>query len=116
MNKDDLMLLQASKMREDDDLLPNVLAIARTYGWRSYHTHDSRRSAGGFPDLVLIRGPRLLVAELKSQSGRYAPGQEEWLMAFATAGVEAYLWRPLDWLDGSIEGVLRHATPRLQAP
>ena len=32
-----------------------VLQIANMYGWLAYHTHDSRRSAPGFPDLVLVR-------------------------------------------------------------
>lgn len=43
----------------------NVVRLAGYYGWRTYHTRDSRGSDPGFPDLVLIRGPELLFAELK---------------------------------------------------
>src|SRR5688572_19177552 len=32
-----------------------VVKYARLMGWTAYHTHDSRRSQAGFPDLVLVR-------------------------------------------------------------
>lgn len=98
-----------------------VLGLARLYGWRAYHTHDSRRSAPGFPDLVLVRPPRLIFAELKTDTGRVKPEQEAWLEALAEVGaavsfavevaqanasayrgallgprVEVYLWRRRD--------------------
>ena len=42
----------------------SVVEVARTLKWRVYHTHDSRRSAAGFPDLVLTRGGhRILLTE-----------------------------------------------------
>ncbi len=34
-----------------------VVELARLSGWLTYHTHDSRRSQSGFPDLVLVRAP-----------------------------------------------------------
>ena len=34
-----------------------VLELAQVTGWRSYHPHDSRRSAAGYPDLTLVRAP-----------------------------------------------------------
>lgn len=43
----------------------NVVRLAGYYGWRTYHTRDSRGSDPGFPDLVLLRGPELVFAELK---------------------------------------------------
>ena len=32
-----------------------VQETAQLAGWMAYHTYDSRRSAAGFPDLVLAR-------------------------------------------------------------
>lgn len=46
-----------------------VEQLAGHCGWRIYHTHDSRRSAAGFPDLVMVRDVRLIFAELKSDIG-----------------------------------------------
>lgn len=93
-----------------------VLNLAAFYGWRSYHTHDSRRSQPGFPDLVLVRGPELIFAELKTQTGRVRSEQAEWItaldevsrgvayerdprVAFPQATVDVYVWRPSDFDD-----------------
>jgi hypothetical protein len=73
-----------------------LVALARTLGWdRVYHTHDSRRSAGGFPDLVLVRD-RVIFAELKRETTKQSMEQEGWLDALAKAGSEVYVWRPSD--------------------
>lgn len=83
-----------------------VLQLAALFGYRCYHTHDSRRSHRGFPDCTLVRGERLIFAELKSMAGKVRPEQQEWLDALALVpGVSAYLWRPCD-LDAIAE-VLR---------
>lgn len=97
----------------EKQLLESVVALAKALGWRHFHTHDSRRSPAGFPDLVMVRGGRLLFVELKSTRGRYGPGQVEWLddLADVAAGsgdvVEALTWRPCDLLDHTIEATLR---------
>ncbi len=75
-----------------------VLDLAGWRGWRGYHTHDSRRSAPGFPDLILCRGPRLLALELKRDGGRPTRPQLEWLHVLGQVpGVEARIVRPADW-------------------
>ena len=61
-----------------------------------YHTHDSRRSQAGFPDLVIV-GNRVIWVELKSEKGRLSLPQNEWLTRLHRAGQETYLWRPADW-------------------
>jgi hypothetical protein len=88
------------------ELQANVLELAGRFRWLSYHTHDSRRSPAGFPDLVLVRGERLVFAELKRE-GRYpTPAQRAWLSALGqVTTVDAHSWRPRDW--SSIEEVLR---------
>lgn len=71
-----------------------VVELARHCGWkRIYHTFDSRRSAFGFPDLVMVR-ERVLYVELKTEKGKLSPSQEEWIEALAAAGSEVYCWRP----------------------
>ena len=52
----------------------------------------------GFPDLVLARAPRLIVAEIKADKGRASPEQCLWLSELSGCpGVEIYYWKPPDW-------------------
>jgi VRR-NUC domain-containing protein len=75
-----------------------VTRAARLLGWLVYHTYDSRRSVAGFPDLVMLRGARCIVAELKTETGQVKPDQKRWLEAFHLIPlVEVYVWRPSDW-------------------
>lgn len=73
-----------------------VLDLARALGWRAYHTHDSRRSAAGFPDLVLVRD-RVIFAELKTATGRLSADQQVWLHELEHAGADVHIWRPSDY-------------------
>lgn len=83
-----------------------VIDLAQGLGYVVYHTHDSRRStADGFPDLVLSRIPRLLVAELKVGANQPTPEQLDWLERFRAAGIPAFVWWPKDWAE--IERTLR---------
>lgn len=47
-----------------------VVDFARITGWLAYHTWDSRKSEKGYPDLTLVRHPRLVFAELKVEKVR----------------------------------------------
>lgn len=77
-----------------------VLQLARLTGWLCYHTHDSRRSAPGFPDLVLIRPPAIIFAELKSAAGKLRPEQKVWLEILQRCpGVKVFVWRPSSWKE-----------------
>ena len=73
--------------------LPDVL-------W--YHTHDSRRSPSGYPDLVCVGPGGVLYRELKTMRGRVTKAQDEWLCALTFAGADAQVWRPVDLLSGHI--------------
>jgi hypothetical protein len=75
-----------------------VIQMAKDFGWKMiYHTHNSRKSAAGFPDLILIRGDLLLAAELKVGANTPTPAQEDWLHAFERVScVDAQLWYPKD--------------------
>lgn len=80
-----------------------VIQFAGLLGWTTYHTHDSRHSAAGFPDLVLVR-ERIVYIELKTERGRIRVEQYAWLERLKAAGAEAYIFRPSDWAE--IERVL----------
>ena len=63
----------------EDDLLGNVIHAARIHGWLVHHCRAARTADGwrtpvqgnrGFPDLVLAKPGRLVLAELKAQRGR----------------------------------------------
>jgi len=74
-----------------------VMKLAMMFNWLSYHTHDSRRSAAGFPDRVLVRPPRIVYAELKTEKEKPSPEQMGWLETLARCpGNEVFLWRPSD--------------------
>lgn len=82
-----------------------VIEYARRLNWLVYHTHTSKYSEAGYPDLTLVRGDRLVFAELKTERGRVSVAQERWLDALRRATTEVWLWRPRDWPE--IEDVLR---------
>ena len=75
-----------------------VIKLAEALMWVCYHTHDSRRSAAGFPDLVLVRS-KVIYAELKVESrsrGKVTIEQQAWIDALRNAGQYVYVWRPSD--------------------
>ena len=78
-----------------------VERVATECGWMHYHTHDSRRSTPGFPDLVLVRGSRIVFLELKTENGRLTDDQQAWRKALGAVGgsVEYHLFRPSDWRE-----------------
>lgn len=85
-----------------------ILGAARRHGWLVYHTHDSRRSQPGYPDLHLVHptAHRSLMRELKTQKGRLTTDQQTWLTVLRAAGVDADVWRPAQWFDGTIDETL----------
>lgn len=79
------------------EFMRRVIQLARLLGFAVYHTHDSRRSDAGFPDLVLVKPPRVIFAELKSAKGKVRPEQQHWLELLEGCHlIGAYLWRPDD--------------------
>jgi hypothetical protein len=101
-----------------------VIEIAHIYRWRVAHFRAAQTARGwrtpveadgmGFPDLVLIRPPELIIAELKSEKGVLSLAQRGWVgelslveEAIATAAgqpphrrlFEINVWRPSDFDD-----------------
>lgn len=86
--------------------LRQVVDLAKLRGWKIYHTHNSLHSPSGFPDLVMVRPPRLVFAELKTdrKGSVTTPDQHEWLELLRQLpgqpyGIGVYLWRPSDFDD-----------------
>jgi hypothetical protein len=90
-----------------------VIDLARSRGWKvahfrrvrvqrkngsTYYETPVQADGKGFPDLLLVRGPTLIAAELKVGRNRPTPEQRDWLDALERTGwVQGYVWRPDDW-------------------
>jgi hypothetical protein len=75
-----------------------VTDLATLCHWTHYHTRDSRGSVAGFPDLVLLRPPRLIFAELKRKGSWATLEQSHWLALLRQiSAVEVHLWTVADW-------------------
>ena len=94
-----------------------VLHLAKLCRWRCLHVRPGRTvatgwrsplmgsGAAGYPDLTLVRGSRLIYAELKVEGGRLTAAQQDWLAALRQVpGVEVWVFTPKDW--DTIERIL----------
>ena len=121
-----------SKGISETAFLSQLLDLLKLFGWKYEHTFEqriyARRTSKGFPDIVAVRPPRLIFAELKSEAGKVTTEQETWLedlkecMRMITLvpmvsgkklpleplipSFEVYLWRPSQ-LESEIMEVLR---------
>jgi hypothetical protein len=110
--------MAAAQMTEQE-LLDNVIELGHLFGWRIAHFRPAMTKHGwrtavsadgaGWPDLTLVRGDRIIFVELKSAKGRLSDEQQIWLDALMHVG-KVCCWRPVDWLDGTIELTLRTDT------
>jgi hypothetical protein len=87
--------------RDEKAFMADVIRYAKQQGWRCYHTHNSRKSEPGFFDLVMVRGCRLVFAELKANS-EWTPAQREWYgamcaVAAMNVNIDVFVWYPSDW-------------------
>ena len=90
----------------------SVIALAEWTGHRCYHVVDVRKqlrnhTARGFPDLVISRPGRLLIAELKVGKNRRTPDQHAWADCLPAENYR--LWRPGNWSE--IEELLMRKRP-----
>ena len=104
----------------EEQFQQQVITLAKAAGWLTYHTRDSRRSEPGFPDLVLSRGPacgrpRVIFAELKTETGRLSPAQLDWLETLRHCpDIESYIWRPSQWPE-IVATLQRESRPTIAA-
>jgi hypothetical protein len=87
-------------LETEKGFLQAIRDLARILAWTEYHTYSSMHSSRGFPDLVLIRPPCIIFAEVKTEKGRVTITQQEWIdMLKRCPGVEVYIWRPEHWSE-----------------
>ena len=99
------------------ELQAAVVELAQLLKWRVAHFRPAMNARGewrtavaadgaGWPDLVLVRD-RVLFRELKSARGTLSVEQQDWAHTLKLAGADWDVWRPAQWLDGTIERELR---------
>ena len=91
-----------------------IIQLAHYCGWLVEHKRPAMRKDGqwrtaiqgdpGGPDLLLARGGIVILAELKSDTGKLTPEQGRWHIAANTQ-----IWRPHDWQY--IEALLTQPIP-----
>jgi len=93
---------------KEKDLQQTVLQTFTWRHWLVYHTYDSRMSAPGFPDLVAVKGHRVVWMELKSEKGKVTAEQRVWLDELVLGQQDVYLVRPsdMDAVDDISRGIL----------
>ncbi len=86
------------------DLLGFVMKKRQSLFSLVYHTFDSRNSAGGFPDLVMVNPNRrqILFVELKAAGNYQSKEQKLWAAGLTcalrdTPNVNYFVWRPEHW-------------------
>jgi hypothetical protein len=89
-------------------LLDAVRKLARLFGWRLSHPWISIRSEAGVPDLLLVRGTRLVFVELKRQDATLSDAQAAWIADLERTCCETYVWRPDVLENGEALRVLRY--------
>ena len=70
-------------------------------GWRTALAADAK----GFVDVLCFRD-HIVAIEIKGDGDTLKPEQRQWGDWLRTAGVEYYVVRPKDWLDGTVEEIL----------
>ena len=97
----------------ESELQKNIIELAELRGWAVVHINDSRaQRADGLPDLLMVRRPRIVWAELKRERNaghnKNDPTliQQWWLDELEACGAEVYLWRPNDWMESTIDKIL----------
>lgn len=93
-----------------------IMEHAKIRRWRVVHFRKARTKYGwvtaisgdvGFPDLVLVRPPRLAFAELKVKGNKPEPEQQRWLDDLGGTFAETYCWSLKEWQSMEIHRILQ---------
>ncbi len=110
-DKDTQVMIMSEK--ELQEAIIGKRGLARILGWRVIHSRPamikdpasvdgySWRTAiqgdAGFPDLLMAKDGRCIIAELKGDNSGPSLDQQAWLDVLSAVEVlETYLWRPMD--------------------
>jgi hypothetical protein len=94
-----------SRTVSESEWQQQVLKSAHQLGWQSMHIgrtgkHQAVGAKGtlgiGWPDLVLVKGGRIIFAELKAEKQSMTQDQKNVLMILGSVG-EVFCWRPSDF-------------------
>ena len=94
----------------EKELQEDVIELAKLLGWKGiYHTWRSDRSEPGYPDLTMFHPERkrIIWVECKREHGKTTPSQVAYGELIKASGGEYYRWYPHDWLDDTIERILK---------
>jgi hypothetical protein len=92
----------------EDALLRSIVDEAKLRGWLVHHSRPALSRVGryhvpiqgdpGLPDLILVKAPRVVFIEVKSERGRLSPEQDRWIDALDACwpGAECYVIFPRD--------------------
>lgn len=105
-----------AKSVSEKEFTAQVIKYAKLNGWRVLHIRPARRGTDGdyrtpvagdgkgFPDLLMLREERMVIAELKVKTKK-TPAQVAWLQAFMLVTEDVFTWHPWEWDE--IESTLR---------
>ncbi len=102
----------------ETELQDAVAEYAQALGYLVFHQRPCRRKDGswysavqydgkGYFDLTLIGRGRVVFAEIKTAGKKQTPDQLRWYEHAIVHGLDAVVWWPKDWLDGTIEEYLK---------
>lgn len=86
--------------RDETQVQDQIIRVVRTLGYLVYHTHDSRRSEKGFPDICIVGFDKLIFIEFKAGKNTATKEQQQWLDELNNAGVDARLYHVDTWKSG----------------
>jgi hypothetical protein len=95
------------RKHEEADFQRQVQEMSRLHGWLDWHVLKSKGMRAGFPDLLLIRPPKLIWVELKSAKGKLTQAQAEMHEMLRDCGHTVFVWfdTPETWNE--IEEILK---------
>jgi hypothetical protein len=81
------------------EFMATVREAAHRLGWVTVHFPNALCNPSGWPDLLMFKDGGVLIAELKTGTGKLGPKQWEWIGTLAGVGIDVRIWTPDMWDD-----------------